>query len=152
MAIPASNFPSFTRGRYGDLKHSHLNGAFRSLERHNAALARIASVIGLDRGDRLPLGPYLSKITARSGTTNATYDAATIFWPTFSVTGATPVNRAFDTADVTYNAAAVDAHCEMYVLENQTTKYLVVWETITVASCATTGDFGGVIPPWLFLR
>lgn len=152
MAIPTTNLPSFTRGRFGDLRHSDLNTAFRSIERQNAEIAKLASLIGLSRGERLPLGPYLSKISARSGTTNATYDASTIFWPKFSVTGATPINRTFDTADVTYNAAAVNSHCDMYVLEDQTTKYLVVWETISVASCATTGEFGGVIIPWLLMR
>jgi hypothetical protein len=141
--------PRYVKGRYGNLTYGVLNAAFTRIDDGAVQLKRLASIVK-DQQIRLPLGPYLSIITARSGTTNATYSADTLWYPHFSVSSATPVNRTFDTATVTYNAAAVDDLCLMMVEEDQATISLIVFETISVVDCEGAALDAGVIAGWQY--
>jgi len=141
--------PRFSTGKFGRLTHAVVNEAFTRVDNNIVRLKQLASLVK-DQQIRLPLGPYLSIITARSGTTNATYSASTLWYPHFSVSSATPVNRTFDTATVTYNAAAVDDLCLMMVEADQTTISLIVHETIAVVDCEGSALDAGVIAGWQY--
>lgn len=80
-------------------------------------------------------GIWAAKVTARSATTNATYDAEAIEDASVSVTGATPINRLFSTASFTFNAAAVNDTCLIARNEAGTFQLIILTETITVSSC-----------------
>ena len=82
-----------------------------------------------------PATAYAGKITARSGTTNATYSAQAYSDSTVAVTTATPANRIFSTDDVTWAAAAVNDPCLLLVESDET---ITLWaaETVDTTSCA----------------
>lgn len=87
---------------------------------------------------------WSAKITARSGATNATYSAEAFNDSTVAVSSATPINREFDTADITYTAADVyvdndggpDGMC-LIVADHEFNYHLIAHETVTITDCGT---------------
>lgn len=80
-------------------------------------------------------GIWAAKVTARSATTNATYDAVAIEDKSVSVSGATPVNRLFSTSDFTFLAAEVDDPCQIQRAEDGSFVLVILTETIEVEEC-----------------
>lgn len=82
-------------------------------------------------------GIWAAKVTARSGTTNATYDAQAIEDASITVSSATPINRLFSTSSFTFNAAAVNDTCLIVRNQAGTFELVILTETIDVEACPT---------------
>lgn len=126
--LQTARLREFIRGRIGQLDHTWLTQVARFINNANDQNA-----VGDKK--RPPPSVCVAEITARSGTTNATYTAEMKRWPWYSVTTATPLFRLFDTADVTYNAATVGSQCILIVDDEQTVSLFIVPETIDVTAC-----------------
>lgn len=95
---------------------------------------------------------WAAKITARSGTTNATYSAEAFNDSSVSVTSATPINRQFSTSDIDYAAASVydtgtggpDGVC-LIVADHESSYHLIVFETVDITDCGT--EAAAVVTP-----
>lgn len=68
------------------------------------------------------------RITAVTGTVNAVYDAEAISDPSIAVADAAPINRAFDTAGVSFTPATVGATCLLVIRTDVDTVELVAFE------------------------
>lgn len=99
-----------------------------------------------------PFNICAGRITARSGTTNATYDVEAAHAASFTLTGATPQIRQFATSDVTWVAAAVTSEC-ILVFDKEANAWKLFWaqETIQITDCEAVG--GPIrLPPWFNFR